>query len=89
MARQAPPNSGWIERLVSVARPAQNRKFVLAHGVGFPAVGSICGTSNADVAKRLEGARFVSGEGAASAAALDEAGAPVARPSSGPGTCPC
>lgn len=45
----------WLDRAASVVEGlAATRKFVLIDGVGFPAVGSVCGTSNADVARRLE-----------------------------------
>ena len=63
----------WLDRVASVVDDlAQNRKFVLVDGVGFPAVGSICGTSNADVAKRLE-APAVLVVKAGVGAAIDEA----------------
>ena len=63
----------WLDRVASVVDDlAQNRKFVLVDGVGFPAVGSICGTSNADVAKRLE-APVVLVVKAGVGAAIDEA----------------
>ena len=58
---------------VSSGRPhAQNRKFVLIDGVGFPAVGSICGTSNADNSRRLRGARVVLVVKAGVGATIDE-----------------
>lgn len=45
------------ELLASVVRSVEeietNKKLVLIDGVGYPAVGSICGVSNADVAKAL------------------------------------
>ena len=32
---------------------SEDRKVVIIDGVGFPAVGTVCGTSNADVAAAL------------------------------------
>lgn len=37
----------------AVAALARGKKFVVVDGVGYPAVGSICGVSNAHVARRL------------------------------------
>ena len=36
-----------------VDRLCEGRKVVIIDGVGYPAVGSICGVSNADIAKAL------------------------------------
>lgn len=38
----------------SVKEIEKGKKFVLIDGVGYPAVGSICGISNADAAKALQ-----------------------------------
>jgi len=45
----------WLDRAAAtVARLADGRRVVVIDGVGYPAVGSVCGTSNADVAARLK-----------------------------------
>ena len=38
---------------VAVSEISVNKRFVLVDGVGYPSVGSVCGVSNAAVAKRL------------------------------------
>jgi len=42
-----------MQAIHSVNKIKLNKKFVLIDGVGYPAVGSICGISNADVAKKI------------------------------------
>lgn len=49
------PSHVLLQRAVAAVRQiAQGKKLVLVDGVGYPAVGSICGVSNADVARALD-----------------------------------
>ena len=52
LAGDAGSTPEWLDRCATaVDRIARGKRIVLVDGVGFPAVGSICGTSNADVAR--------------------------------------
>lgn len=51
LAGEAGSTAEWLNRCAkAVDRIARGKRIVLVDGVGFPAVGSICGTSNAAVA---------------------------------------
>jgi dethiobiotin synthetase len=51
LAGEAGSTGEWLDRCgTAVDRIARGKRIVLVDGVGFPAVGSICGTSNAAVA---------------------------------------
>jgi AAA domain len=51
LAGEAKTTDEWLHRCsMAVDRIARGKRIVLVDGVGFPAVGSICGTSNAAVA---------------------------------------
>ena len=51
---RAGTSEDWLDRCErAAARVAAGKKFLVVDGVGFPAVGSVCGTSNAAVAARL------------------------------------
>ena len=51
LAGEAGSTEEWLDRCgTAVDRIARGKRIVLVDGVGFPAVGSICGTSNAAVA---------------------------------------
>lgn len=51
LAGDAGSTMEWLDRCaMAVDRVARGKRVVLVDGVGFPAVGSICGTSNAAVA---------------------------------------
>ena len=51
LAGDAGSTKEWLDRCaMAVDRVARGKRVVLVDGVGFPAVGSICGTSNAAVA---------------------------------------
>jgi dethiobiotin synthetase len=48
-------SSALLHQVMDAVNEAkQSRKFVLVDGVGYPSVGSICGVSNADVARAIE-----------------------------------
>ena len=51
---RAGTSKDWLDRCErAAARVAAGKKFLVVDGVGYPAVGSVCGTSNAAVAARL------------------------------------